>query len=144
MSLESLTASQRLEQLEQERDEAREWVRKMHAERQVLTCVYCGHSYPPGTPASGSDALTAHIKVCEKHPLRAAEARIAALEAANKRLVEAVDGLANVLLERFNDINRLTHNGKHAVPSLKLWLDSTRAALADAEAAVKGAGDGGH
>ncbi len=38
---------------------------------QVLTCVYCGHAYPPGTPAHGSPILTAHIKTCDKHPLGA-------------------------------------------------------------------------
>jgi hypothetical protein len=36
---------------------------------QTLTCVYCGHEYPPGTPSHGSPVLTAHIKTCEKHPL---------------------------------------------------------------------------
>ena len=44
-------------------------------ENKVVTCVYCGHAYPPGTPTSGSqvEALTAHIKVCEKHPMRELE-----------------------------------------------------------------------
>jgi hypothetical protein len=36
----------------------------------ILTCVYCGHEYPQDTPASGSKALTDHIKVCEKHPMK--------------------------------------------------------------------------
>jgi hypothetical protein len=36
---------------------------------QVLTCVYCGHEYPPGTPKSNHESLTAHIEVCEKHPM---------------------------------------------------------------------------
>ena len=63
----------RLEQAERERDEAREWVRKMHRDAQVLTCAFCGESYPPGTPNSGSEALTAHIKVCAKHPMREVE-----------------------------------------------------------------------
>lgn len=36
----------------------------------VLTCVYCGQEYPQGTPASGHEVLTEHIKVCEKHPMR--------------------------------------------------------------------------
>jgi hypothetical protein len=35
----------------------------------VLTCVYCGHEYPQGTPAAGSQILTDHIKSCEKHPM---------------------------------------------------------------------------
>jgi len=38
----------------------------------VLTCVYCGQAYPPGTPASNHDALTEHIKQCPRHPLAAA------------------------------------------------------------------------
>jgi hypothetical protein len=49
---------------------------------QVVTCVYCGQEYPPGTPTSQADALTAHIKVCEKHPMRAAEQLIRDLKAA--------------------------------------------------------------
>ena len=36
----------------------------------VLTCVYCGQEYPQGTPASGSEILTDHIKVCDRHPMR--------------------------------------------------------------------------
>lgn len=40
----------------------------------VLTCVYCGQEYPPGSPTHGAEVLTAHIKVCLKHPLRQAEA----------------------------------------------------------------------
>ena len=40
------------------------------AEWRVLTCVYCGHEFPQGTPAAGSEVLTEHIKVCEKHPMR--------------------------------------------------------------------------
>lgn len=48
----------------------------------TLTCVYCGTAYPEGTPPHGSSVLTDHIKVCTKHPLRAAEAKIAKLRAA--------------------------------------------------------------
>lgn len=36
----------------------------------ILTCVYCGQEYPQGTPTSGHQVLTDHIKVCEKHPMR--------------------------------------------------------------------------
>lgn len=35
----------------------------------VLTCVYCGHAYPQGTPPHGAKVLTDHIKVCAKHPM---------------------------------------------------------------------------
>lgn len=48
----------------------------------VLTCVYCGHEYPQDTPAHGSQVLTDHIKVCEKHPMRKAEADVALLRSA--------------------------------------------------------------
>ncbi len=37
----------------------------------TLTCIYCGHAYPPGTPSHGAQVLTDHIRVCEKHPMRA-------------------------------------------------------------------------
>lgn len=47
----------------------------------VLTCVYCGHAYEPGTPTHGTPVLTAHIKVCEKHPMRALEREVAVLRA---------------------------------------------------------------
>lgn len=39
----------------------------------TLTCVYCGHAYPEGTPPHGAQILTDHIKVCEKHPMRKLE-----------------------------------------------------------------------
>ncbi len=48
----------------------------------VLTCVYCGHQYPDGTPAAKHKLLTEHIGICEKHPLREAETKIAKLRAA--------------------------------------------------------------
>lgn len=57
----------------------------------TLTCVYCGASFPEGTPPHGSQVLTDHIKVCEKHPLRAAEETIAKLRSALAGLV-GVDG----------------------------------------------------
>jgi len=36
----------------------------------VVTCVYCGHEYPEGTPTSQATLLTEHIKTCEKHPMK--------------------------------------------------------------------------
>ena len=55
----------------------------------VLTCVYCGTAYPEGTPPSGAQVLTDHIKICEKHPLREAEEKI-------KKLRSALVGLIGV------------------------------------------------
>lgn len=48
----------------------------------VITCVYCGHAYPAGTPASGADVavLTNHIKICPKHPMRLLEEEILKLK----------------------------------------------------------------
>ena len=61
------------QKLEQERDEAREWCKRLQKDTQTLTCVYCGKEYPPGSPTHGADVLTEHIRVCEKHPLRKVE-----------------------------------------------------------------------
>jgi hypothetical protein len=35
-----------------------------------VTCVYCGHQYPGGTPESRHAILTEHICQCPKHPMR--------------------------------------------------------------------------
>lgn len=48
----------------------------------VITCVYCGQAYPQDTPTWGDKVLTDHIKVCEKHPMRKAEADIRKLRKA--------------------------------------------------------------
>ena len=58
-------------------------------EGRVLTCVYCGMEYPQDTLAWGSDVLTEHIRACEKHPMRKAEATIAMLRDALIGLVGA-------------------------------------------------------
>ena len=39
-------------------------------ESRILTCVYCGHEYPQGSPTWGDAVLTEHIAKCEKHPMR--------------------------------------------------------------------------
>lgn len=57
----------------------------------TLTCVYCGHAYPEGTPPHSSQILTDHIRVCEKHPLRAAETRLARLRDALAGLIGESD-----------------------------------------------------
>jgi len=57
--------------------------------KKTLTCVYCGMAYPEGTPPHGAKILTDHIKVCEKHPLRQAEATIVKLRWALVGLVGA-------------------------------------------------------
>lgn len=59
------------------------------SDSRVITCVYCGHEYPQSTPASGSEVLIAHIKICPAHPMRKAEADIALLRSALVGLVGA-------------------------------------------------------
>lgn len=59
----------------------------MKNKTEILTCVYCGQEYPKGTPPHGSQILTDHIKVCENHPLRKAEADCAKLRKALVGLV---------------------------------------------------------
>lgn len=64
----------------------------------ILTCVYCGHQYPDGTPAAKHELLTEHIKVCDKHPMRAAEQKIESLRKALAGLIgastkEELDGM---------------------------------------------------
>lgn len=56
---------------------------------QIITCVFCGQEYPIGTPTHGSEILTEHIKVCERHPLRKAESDAAMLRAALVGLIGA-------------------------------------------------------
>jgi len=89
-----------------ERDAARAWVRRMHAEHQTLTCVYCGQAYPPGTPASGSAVLTAHIAVCEKHPLRAMTVRMEQAQQQLEALRTALrDGVADGIAAPASQVN---------------------------------------
>lgn len=57
----------------------------------ILTCVYCGHAYPEGTPPHGSQILTDHIRVCEKHPLRDAERQLAEAREAVKAAADDLD-----------------------------------------------------
>lgn len=57
----------------------------------VVTCVYCGHEYPDGTPTAKAALLTDHIKVCAKHPMRKAELTIEKLRDALIRLTGSGD-----------------------------------------------------
>lgn len=66
----------------------------------VITCVYCGHAYQPGVPTHGHDALTEHIKICTKHPMRDAEKKITELQ---QLLREVYHHPANVTGERFSE-----------------------------------------
>lgn len=71
----------------------------------TVTCVYCGMAYPAGTAPHGAQILTDHIKICEKHPLRHAEATIARLRMALSRLVGAEELEEADLLKMITLIN---------------------------------------
>lgn len=75
----------RAEAAKRERDEAREWVRRM-SDGRTVTCVYCGHAYDPGTQTAQHERLTAHVRECPKHPMRAAEARVERLAEALRKI----------------------------------------------------------
>ncbi len=79
------------EKLKSERDEARAYARVLVRETQTLTCVYCGQSYPPGTPTHGSETLTEHIRICGKHPMREIERQLSELRALALALVDCPD-----------------------------------------------------
>ncbi len=71
----------RVEELEEERDEARQWVRDLHSGMYV-NCVYCGHRYGPKdeVPESMADILKAHVEQCPAHPMSALKKRVEELE----------------------------------------------------------------
>lgn len=46
----------------------------------AVTCVFCGHVYPPGTPPSNHEALITHIEECPDHPMRKYKLRAEAAE----------------------------------------------------------------
>ena len=57
----------------------------------IVTCAYCGQEYPDGTPTSQNEALTEHIKNCEKHPMRDLEAVIASYQEELRSIVNLRD-----------------------------------------------------
>lgn len=100
-----------LQAAQRDRDEAREWVRKLTADTRVLTCVYCGHAYPPGTPSHGSQILTEHIASCEKHPLtiehaahERTKARVAELEHDAYGLISRANYLSKISSESWEEM----------------------------------------
>jgi hypothetical protein len=61
--------------------------------------------YPEGTPPHGSDILTEHIKICEKHPMRQAEQKIKVLREA---LIGLIGAETKEELEQMDAILRIT------------------------------------
>lgn len=105
----------------------------------VVTCVYCGHEYPEGTPTAKHDLLTAHIKVCEMHPMREAEARI-------KRLRKALSGLIGAETKEELEAMEAAMRVMPGVEADKIAaLNAIHALLSEANAALchPADGDGG-
>ena len=60
-------------------DRLNQWVGDLQS-GMYINCAYCGHRYPPGTPAVRGKVLDAHIKRCPKHPLQKALKEIESLK----------------------------------------------------------------
>ena len=80
MSIEHEDAEVRAVKAERERDEARRFGEDAATKynnailaSRIVTCAFCGHEYPRGTPRHGDGELSEHIKVCPKHPMRDVE-----------------------------------------------------------------------
>lgn len=86
------------------------------SENNVVTCVYCGHQYPDGTPTAKHELLTEHIKICEKHPMREAEQKI-------ERLRDALAGLIGA-------------STKDELDAMEIAIRSTQAPDSDKAAAI--------
>jgi hypothetical protein len=55
----------------------------------VLTCVFCAHEYPPGTPTANHKRLREHVAVCPDHPAAVFRAERDALQAKIDAVLEA-------------------------------------------------------
>lgn len=98
-----------------ETQQARDWAEKTVQEiaaARVLTCVYCGHQYPDGTPAAKHAALTEHIQKCEKHPMTELRQKVTSFCDFMTEALDAeplppeehdLDVLAETIITRFKD-----------------------------------------
>lgn len=76
-----------LERLKRENTETALEIKRLKDERlaiqndsRTVTCVFCGHGYPPGTPPSNHEALIDHVENCPAHPMRKWRLRAEAAE----------------------------------------------------------------
>ena len=102
-------AADEIERLTGDLTEARTFAEKtarqyneLLANERILRCAFCDTEYPPGTPSTQAVALTEHVKVCQKHPMRYTEQERDAL----RELVKArpvYDGVTMRFFRRFED-----------------------------------------
>lgn len=97
---------------------------------QVLRCAFCDAKYPPGTPATQHEALTAHVKLCPKHPMREVERELATLREATRPpklrtpAAARVEGYLAFYSGKSLDTNPYTTSGDELCQSWILgWID---------------------
>ncbi len=78
-------------------------------ERNVVTCVFCGHEYPTGTPRAQHQALTDHVAVCDKHPAAAFRLRAEKAEEEAARLTSSLAASDDEIMRRVREIGNLIH-----------------------------------
>lgn len=78
---------------------AAEELARLAPETRVLRCAFCDEVYPPGTPPTQHEALTAHVTVCTKHPLRAEIERLTRENARAKERLASCTAELKVALE---------------------------------------------
>ncbi len=87
--------------------EAKAEIERLHRERlaiqadeRALTCVYCGHVYPPDTPATNHQLLREHVATCPDHPAAQYRQEAERLQAEVKRLRAEVEELRAKLSDK--------------------------------------------
>lgn len=95
-----------------------DWQESVERGRVVLTCAFCGEEYPADTPPSQHDALTAHVRVCVRHPMRAVEQERDALAARVTALEHALD---IETLRQYHDLSFADPPSYHESGVTDLW-----------------------
>lgn len=109
----------------------------------VLTCVYCGHQYPDGTPAAKHEALTEHIQTCEAHPLAAMTRRHARLREALFRIAGVPQAASRDEQHAYLDAVKVELEKFSADPNACDALFATITLLADMDEDAKGGASNG-
>lgn len=82
-------------------------LRRLQATPQTVTCAFCGQAYPPGTPTSGTEAMAAHVRLCQSHPMRKVEAQVARLRRALEAFLDTDLDDRNELISMRDTMKRI-------------------------------------
>ncbi len=123
--------------LKRERDEARRYGAALYAERlqiqadsRLLTCVWCGRAYPPGTPTSNHESLRLHAVECPQNPVTVELQRLRTQIALDVdgasipllgTLVRAIVGAAKRRRPAWLAVHELTGHGSRVSRALCRW-----------------------